>query len=415
MANNIETERIPQIVDEDEVTSAANGTMMTSEQHQTLARSKPTVSTTVTAPNTEDGTPTEVLSTGLRRRTAARFLVEEGLEVLEEQELSQTVSFESPSTVHTLAEGSEPSGLFATISEEEPPETPKAATSREVKSTLLNQPEVTPAERPATVDNNHDFGLGGSTSSEPDRYFGSIPFYFDKSYGPESLNAAASQKETSTSNPDQPRAMPAADGDADEKICRICFGGPDDEAIVTLLTLGIFTFAVFIAGFIMKLLLFWWIGSVIELEVDLGETGTGVPSEVVIDSELDDDLFLLFTGLGLGSGAGSASSNSANTTISLSLWAIDLGHFISGLVLVGLVGCLSLILTIFSGPVGPFPRFGVFRSGGGGGGDRFGAIVFGILLVIGIVKAVWGIYILVRSYSRRSLEIVEHAILEVDE
>ncbi|KAK9719442.1 hypothetical protein K7432_004778 [Basidiobolus ranarum] len=101
----------------------------------------------------------------------------------------------------------------------------------------------------------------------------------------------------------------------------------------------------------------------------------------------------------------------------LSMTNIDLIHMMLGLIMVGVVGFLHfLVSTIaFGGPV-PIIGFG-YRNGGFRGGnrgdDRFNGGVLLILVAIGTVKAFWTVYKIVRNMSRRSLEAVGAAILEV--
>ncbi|KAJ3038359.1 hypothetical protein HDV00_000780 [Rhizophlyctis rosea] len=124
-----------------------------------------------------------------------------------------------------------------------------------------------------------------------------------------------------------------------------------NEAAVTLMTLLIFLLTATLGGFLMKLfLIFVW-----------------------TSSEEDDLLFL--------------------NPATISFWRIDLAHFLSGVMFIGFLGFFQLIVSVVSGPLG-FPRRGWFR--GGRDQNMVGAVVFGIMVAIGVARATYAIYEVVK-------------------
>ncbi|KAJ1548109.1 hypothetical protein HK096_004795, partial [Nowakowskiella sp. JEL0078] len=87
-----------------------------------------------------------------------------------------------------------------------------------------------------------------------------------------------------------------------------------------------------------------------------------------------------------------------------SIWKIDLSHFVGGLVGIGFMGAIQLIVTFFTGPVGFLTRIGL--GGRRGNTDRFNAILFLALLSIGVGRALWSVYLFVRSWSKKRLLII---------
>ncbi|CAG8639668.1 36067_t:CDS:2 [Racocetra persica] len=96
------------------------------------------------------------------------------------------------------------------------------------------------------------------------------------------------------------------------------------------------------------------------------------------------------------------------------IFKIDYVHILLGFMFVGFVGFVQLLFSLMW--FGPF-RFGPTggASGGRRGVDGITAVFFTIIVAVGILKAVYGMYKLVRSASRRILERVELTILEVNE
>ncbi|ORX82847.1 hypothetical protein K493DRAFT_320371, partial [Basidiobolus meristosporus CBS 931.73] len=154
--------------------------------------------------------------------------------------------------------------------------------------------------------------------------------------------------------------------------------------VLTLFSLLVFVFIIFLAGFPVKIAL---------QHSDM--------EEFEVWDEFDDNLITI---MDLGP--------------FLALTNIDLFHMLLGLVLVGIIGFLHFLVSTlaFGGPI-PIIGFG-YRNGGfrgNRGDDRFGGGILLVLVAIGIVKAFWTVYKIVRSVSRRSLEAVGAAILEVHE
>ena len=163
-----------------------------------------------------------------------------------------------------------------------------------------------------------------------------------------------------------------------------------------------FALVVLISGFIAKLILIYYFYDADDFEL-AAEAAAAASSrhqttiasdDVPWDEALVDGIFALFS------------------PDRLSLFAIDLTHMVSGFILVGLMGCFSLIYYI---SLNPF-SFGTTRIGlGKRGGDSLGAVVLVILVLIGVVKMLYEIYKAVKDWSRKSMEMVEARILDVDE
>ncbi|KAJ3205883.1 hypothetical protein HK099_000674 [Clydaea vesicula] len=163
-----------------------------------------------------------------------------------------------------------------------------------------------------------------------------------------------------------------------------------NEVLVTILTILIFVLAVFLSGFITKLFLMW---------VD---EEPYIPDDV--DTEIPNSTWQHFYTL---------LEKSMSPT---SIWSIDISHFLSGLIGVGIFGCTSLVFSLFSGGgIGGFGfgGGGIYRSGRSS--DNFGSVVMIVLVIVGVVKTLYSIYGVVRVFSRSSLKIVENIILEVQE
>jgi hypothetical protein len=169
-----------------------------------------------------------------------------------------------------------------------------------------------------------------------------------------------------------------------------------NEMVLSLVTLILFTLLVFFSGFLCKLLIRFWILTEEDWEemarVDQMKREGKV---VVLEDEWGSSMF-------------------AMDLRSLSLTTVDTSHFLAGLALVGFFGAMSLMITIFSGP---FPRVGGVRIGGRGyarDGNNSGTFLMAIFIVVGAAKTAYSLYKAVKSFSRRSLEVLETAILDVE-
>jgi hypothetical protein len=132
---------------------------------------------------------------------------------------------------------------------------------------------------------------------------------------------------------------------------------------ITFLTLFIFLIAIFISGFIMKFMIHYGLQPFVE----------------------EDDLFYFI----------------ANSSTS-----VHLTHMFLGSSLLGILGAFQVILSlIFS----PFPRIGNRNP------DRFAGLLFTLLIIYGLGKAFYAIYMNVKSYCRLFMQKAEMAILEVNE
>lgn len=253
-----------------------------------------------------------------------------------------------------------------------------------------------------------------------------------------------------SSSRDAPPRSPTEEG---EKLCRICFGGVDEESelgrlfspckckgsmrhvhvgclnqwrrqaakqesfyrcdqchykysfrrtwwaglvmnefVLTAVTLVLFMGLIFLAGFLTKLLLMLYL--YFNPMDPMEEEAVPAPAE---DEEDYWDALIRFD------------------PRNVNLFRFDRNHFFAGFFLVGVMGMFNVILNIFIGPFAPMPRFGgVVRIGGGGGNDsKFPSLLMIVLVVIGAARTAWAIYKSVKAFSRRSLEIVETSILEV--
>ncbi|TPX60138.1 hypothetical protein PhCBS80983_g02004 [Powellomyces hirtus] len=230
--------------------------------------------------------------------------------------------------------------------------------------------------------------------------------------------------ETAPHKDDEPAAA------TDDRLCRICYGGPADEEdepelgrlispckckgtmrsvhigclnrwrttsqkkesfyecdhchykyhfrpVISILTLFIFSSGVVLAGFLSKLL-----------------------TRYLFDETSGDPLFLIFNNTSLSPAEPS------------SLWTVDAAHMLAGITLVGLLGVFQLVMALFRGPWG-VPRFTTTTRGGNA--DRGPSIIVIILIAIGVGKAVYVVWSAVRRWSRTKLEMVETAILDVNE
>jgi hypothetical protein len=100
------------------------------------------------------------------------------------------------------------------------------------------------------------------------------------------------------------------------------------------------------------------------------------------------------------------------------IFTVDYFHIMLGFMLVGLIGFVQLLFSLMW--FGPIPSWNTFRFGPSGGsgrgrGDGLTAIFLTVIVIIGVLKATWGMYKLVRGASRKLLERVELTILEVNE
>ncbi|KAI9012742.1 hypothetical protein BC832DRAFT_547898 [Gaertneriomyces semiglobifer] len=148
-----------------------------------------------------------------------------------------------------------------------------------------------------------------------------------------------------------------------------------NEVVVTLLTFAVFLVSAIFSGFGAKLILMYY--------------GPGS----IFDWELLEDLELTYF---------------ANPA-AYSMWRIDIVHLLLGVMLLGVMGFTQLAATVFWGT--GIPGFRTRRMGGG----RDGSLIFTVIIVIGVVKMVWAMYKGVREWSRRRLEVVEAAIMDVRE
>ncbi|KAI8821659.1 uncharacterized protein EV422DRAFT_427191 [Fimicolochytrium jonesii] len=152
-----------------------------------------------------------------------------------------------------------------------------------------------------------------------------------------------------------------------------------NEAIVTLITIGVFLSAVILAGFVGKLLVF-------------------LMSDDEEPEAADDDAVLWFL-------QGSR----------ISFWAADrahvyeyiVEHFLWGFSVVGMLGLSQMVVPLFSGPWAPrLPRIRNWN-------ESSGSIVLIVSMCIGAVRALWFIWKAVRKWSRQKLSRMELAILDV--
>ncbi|KAI9019739.1 hypothetical protein DFJ74DRAFT_707807 [Hyaloraphidium curvatum] len=162
------------------------------------------------------------------------------------------------------------------------------------------------------------------------------------------------------------------------------------EVTITLFTLFLFAVLVFLAGFLTKLLLLTY------LYFNPTEIEGAPPAEPEDGVDFWDGLFIF-------------------DPTRLSLFRLDTTHFFAGFMLVGILGAFNFLISFLTGPLGPVPRFGVVRVGGGGqnGESKLSTVVMAVFIIVGAVRTLFAIYKSVKAFSRRSLEIVEASILEV--
>ncbi|KAJ3105066.1 hypothetical protein HDU96_008691 [Phlyctochytrium bullatum] len=98
------------------------------------------------------------------------------------------------------------------------------------------------------------------------------------------------------------------------------------------------------------------------------------------------------------------------------LWAVDLSHMLSGVLLVGVMGCFSMLYYLVMNPLGFHLQFGGTGGlGRRGARDDMSALVVVVLVAVGVFRAVFAIWKGVRYLCRQSLRAVEDRILEVEE
>ncbi|RGB33522.1 hypothetical protein C1646_704171 [Rhizophagus diaphanus] len=160
-----------------------------------------------------------------------------------------------------------------------------------------------------------------------------------------------------------------------------------NEFVLTLVTLSFFVFCVFMGGFLAKFLLYLY----------------PISGDFEDDNDIEDDEEPLFK---------------EPITIA-TIFTIDYLHVTLGIMLVGIIGFIQLLFSIMW--FGPIPSWNTFRFGPTGGSvgrgrnDGLAGIFISVIVVVGVLKAVWGMYKLVRGASRKLLERVELTILEVNE
>ncbi|KAJ3266827.1 hypothetical protein HDU77_010208 [Chytriomyces hyalinus] len=152
-----------------------------------------------------------------------------------------------------------------------------------------------------------------------------------------------------------------------------------NEAVVTTLTFLSFILLVFLAGFLGKLLIIFF------LEQEAAAFSKISPDD--LEDDLDRFLHKFMTHPKL-----------------FSLFSFDVTHFMSGAVIVGVVGSMSFVSLSFSSM-----RMRQFRHR-----DAHTAML-SIVIVIGIVRALWWVYKKVRSFAVKSLELMEKRILDVED
>ncbi|KAI8843912.1 hypothetical protein BJ741DRAFT_589550 [Chytriomyces cf. hyalinus JEL632] len=152
-----------------------------------------------------------------------------------------------------------------------------------------------------------------------------------------------------------------------------------NEAVVTTLTFLSFILLVFLAGFLGKLLIIFF------LEQEAAAFSKISPDD--LEDDLDRFLHRFMTHPKL-----------------FSLFSFDVTHFMSGAVIVGVVGSMSFVSLSFSSM-----RMRQFRHR-----DAHTAML-SIVIVIGIVRALWWVYKKVRGFAVKSLELMEKRILDVED
>ncbi|CAI2183089.1 7113_t:CDS:2 [Funneliformis geosporum] len=160
-----------------------------------------------------------------------------------------------------------------------------------------------------------------------------------------------------------------------------------NEFILTLVTLSLFAICVFLGGFLAKFFLYLF----------------PLTEDFEYEEEIDEEVEPLFT---------------EPITVS-TIFTIDSFHILSGFLFVGLIGFVQLFFSLmWFGPIPSWSNFRIGPASGVGSGSRadgFTVFFFTIIIVLGILKATWGMYKLVRSASRKLLERIELTILEVNE
>ncbi|KAI9098835.1 hypothetical protein DFS34DRAFT_619133 [Phlyctochytrium arcticum] len=159
-----------------------------------------------------------------------------------------------------------------------------------------------------------------------------------------------------------------------------------NEAVVTGLTLLLFLCFVILAGFMAKLIIYYFFQPSPDDNNDLlPDTDPSDPHPS------DDNLFLL-------------PPQSLST-----LLKIDLPHLLSGLLVIGILGFFQLFITFLTGPLGNFPRIRTTHR------DGTPNLIIILLIAIGVVRTMWALYKGVRRYCRGRLRFVERGILDVAE
>ncbi|KAJ3241795.1 hypothetical protein HDU81_010439 [Chytriomyces hyalinus] len=152
-----------------------------------------------------------------------------------------------------------------------------------------------------------------------------------------------------------------------------------NEAVVTTLTFLSFILLVFLAGFLGKLLIIFF------LEQEAAAFAKISPDD--LEDDLDRFLHKFMTHPKL-----------------FSLFSFDVTHFMSGAIIVGVVGSMSFVSLSFSSM-----RMRQFRHR-----DAHTAML-SIVIVIGIVRALWWVHKKVRGFAVKSLELMEKRILDVED
>ncbi|KAG9064865.1 hypothetical protein KI688_003126 [Linnemannia hyalina] len=264
------------------------------------------------------------------------------------------------------------------------------------------------------------------------------------------------------SHPAQPAAVPFNDPPVDERQCRICLGGADEEdtlghlispclckgsmkyvhieclnawrtrspkpeshykcdtckyafsfrrtsfarylghpLTVFVLTIAAFVLLVFAAGFAMKLLMY--------LMMDESQEFI-YPADLSDDEDLEvmrlrEDIVIFKTPESLRA-----------------VFQIDKTHMVFGSFFVSIIGFLQLFVSVWMGGGGGIFRIGGFGLGGGrrrgGRGERqgeagVGGVLMIVILVFGLFKSVYMTYQFVNRMSRRVLAKAEMMVLEV--
>ncbi|CAG8476388.1 9012_t:CDS:2 [Ambispora gerdemannii] len=135
-----------------------------------------------------------------------------------------------------------------------------------------------------------------------------------------------------------------------------------NEFVLTIVTLTLFSCCVFLGGFIAKFFLYF----------------NGFSPVILYDNTLDEEIPI-------------------EPMTLVKIFTVDYNHLISGFVFVGTIGFLQILFSLLW--LGPFP---------------FTVLVVTVVLLVGIIKAVWGMYKLAQGVSRLILERVELVILEVN-